>query len=61
MKMVEISGRSLCFILGLSFAGGVLLGYKIKSWRLKYLQAKRDYLAHRLRDTQKKIDVTATS
>jgi len=58
---MEISGRSLCLLMGLSFAGGVLLGYKIKSWRMKYLQAKRDYFQRRLRDTQKKIDVAVTS
>jgi len=59
--MVEISGRSLCLLMCLSFAGGVLLGYKIKSWHMKYLQAKRDYLQRRLRDTQKKIDIAVTS
>jgi len=59
--MVEVSGRLLCVMLGLSFAGGVLLGYQIKSWRIKYLQAKRDFFQRRLRDTQKQINVAVTS
>jgi len=59
--MAEISNRLLYLLMGISFAGGVVLGYKIKSWRMKYLQAKRDYLQRRLRDTQKKIDVAVTS
>jgi len=59
--MAEISNRVLYLLMSLSFAGGVLLGYKLKSWRMKYLQTKRDYLQRRLRDTQKKIDVAVTS
>jgi len=59
--MAEISNRVLCLLMSLSFAGGVLLGYKIKTWRMKYLQTKRDYLQRRLRDTQKQIDVAVTS
>ena len=59
--MADISKRVLYLLMGLSFAGGVLLGYKIKSWRMKYLQTKRDYLQRRLRDTQKQIDVAVTS
>ena len=59
--MVEVSGRLLCFLMGISFAGGVLLGYKLKSWRMKYLQTKRDYLQRRLRDTQQQINVAVTS
>ena len=59
--MADISKRVLYLLMGLSFAGGVLLGYKIKSWRMKYLQTKRDYLQRRLRDTQKQIDVSVTS
>jgi len=59
--MAEISTRLLCLLMGVSFAGGIVLGYKLKSWRMKYLQTKRDYLQRRLRDTQKKIDVAITS
>ena len=59
--MADISNRLLCLLMGISFAGGVLLGYKMKSWRLKYLQAKRDYLRRRLGDAERKIDVAVTS
>jgi len=59
--MAEVSNRLLLLLMGVSFGCGVFLGYKIKTWRMKYLQTKRDYLQRRLRDTQKQIDVAVTS
>jgi hypothetical protein len=44
-------------MLALSFVSGVFVGYKIKSLRVKYLQTKRDYLARKLVEAQKKVDV----
>ena len=55
--MADISGRTLCALVTLSFFGGVVVGYRIKAWRVRYLQLKRDNLVRRLIDTQKKIDV----
>jgi hypothetical protein len=57
--MAEYSGRSVCFMLAVSFVSGVILGYKIKSWRIKYLQAKRDYFKKKVFETQRQIDVTS--
>jgi len=59
--MAEVSNRLLLLLMGVSFASGVFLGYEMKTWRMKYLQTKRDYLQRRLRDTQKQIDVAVTS
>ena len=50
------SGKSFAVWMGLSFIAGILIGYKIKGLRIKYLQAKRKYLERKLAETRKKID-----
>ena len=53
------SGKSFAVWMGLSFFAGILIGYKIKGLRIKYLQAKRKYLEKKLAETRKKIDCEA--
>lgn len=53
------SGKSFAVWMGLSFFVGILIGYKIKGLRIKYLQAKRKYLEKKLAETRKKIDCEA--
>lgn len=57
---MELSGKSLCLLMTISFVSGLFVGYKVKSLRVKYLQAKRDGLARKLVEAQKKVDL-ATS
>ena len=39
-----------------SFFGGVFIGYKLKGWRIQWLQRRRARLANKLADTQKEIE-----
>ena len=55
-SMAEVSGRTLAVLLGISFCAGCFAGYKIKSWRVRYLRDKRDILARKLVKTQNQID-----
>ena len=54
--MAQMSGKALAVYLGLTFCFGVIVGYKLKSWRIRYLQTKRDYLTNKIMDTQAKIE-----
>ena len=56
---MSTSGKSFAVWMGLSFIAGILIGYKIKGLRIKYLQAKRKYLERKLAETRKKIDCEA--
>ena len=53
------SGKSFGVWMGLSFLAGILIGYKLKGLRIKYLQAKRNYLQKKVAEVQKKIDYEA--
>ena len=53
------SGKSFAVWMGLSFLAGILIGYKLKGLRIKYLQAKRNYLQKKVAEVQKKIDYEA--
>ena len=55
--MAEVSGRQLTVMASLAFLGGVFVGWKLKTWRVKYLQAKRNYLAKKSVETQRQIDM----
>jgi len=57
VKIMELSSKSFGFFLTLSFLGGIFVGYKIKSLRVKYLQTRRDFLARQLIEAQKKVDI----
>jgi len=39
-----------------SFFCGVFIGYKLKGWRIQWLQRRRARLANKLADTQKEIE-----
>lgn len=41
----------------LSFFCGVFVGYKIKGWRIEWLQRRRSRLANKLLETQKEIEL----
>ena len=56
----HLNEKELAVYLGLSFACGLLVGYQFKSWRLKYLKAKRDYLQRKMVETQKKLNQAAS-
>ena len=56
LSMAGISGKTTSFLLVLSFAAGVAIGYKLKSWRIRYLRDKRGRLAAKLLKTQGQIE-----
>lgn len=56
MATMQVQDKELALYLALSFACGMLIGYQFKSWRLKYLKAKRDYLQRKMAETQKKLN-----
>ena len=60
MTSYTVSDKALAVYLGISFVLGTIFGYKLKTWRLKYLQAKRDYFRKKALQTQTKIDAAAT-
>jgi len=39
-----------------AFVAGFIWGYQVKSWRLQYLKAKKDYLARKLNETENKLN-----
>ena len=57
MKMADVSSKSTTILMGLSFLCGIFVGYKIKSWRVKYLKTKREFLADQMVETQRKINI----
>ena len=59
--MADNNSKLLLTVAGLSFAAGVFVGWKIKTWRVKYLEAKRDFLARKSRETQEQIDYATGS
>lgn len=44
----------------LSFAVGVVVGYKAKEYRIKWTRRKRDKLLAKLNDTQKQLEVLSS-
>ena len=58
--MAEVSGKSISLACSVTFLFGVFVGWKLKGWRLRYLKAKRDYMARRMIDTQNQIDATTS-
>jgi uncharacterized membrane-anchored protein YitT (DUF2179 family) len=43
-----------------TFLVGFVFGYKAKEWRIKWLRRRRNRLASKLVETQKKLEVIAT-
>ena len=58
--MAQITGKQLSVYLGLSFLCGIFVGYKLKAWRIKYLQTKRDFMARKMMDAQKQLNAATT-
>ena len=44
-----------------TFVVGFVCGYKAKEWRIKWIKWRRDRLASKLAETQKKLEVITTS
>ena len=55
LKMVQLEGKAVTVSIGAAFLLGFILGWKSKEMRLKYLKAKRDYLARKAQETHDKI------
>ena len=54
---MEVSGKSVSVWMGISFLLGVMVGYKLKAWRVQYLQTKRDFLRKKTIEAQKQVDL----
>jgi hypothetical protein len=59
--MTEVSSGKLKAALILTFVTGFVLGYKAKEWRIKWMKWRRDRLAAKLVETQKKLEVLIIS
>ncbi|CAI9601133.1 unnamed protein product [Staurois parvus] len=56
--MIEVSERSFCAALLLSFTAGVLVGWQANRQRRRYLDWKKKRLHDKLVETQKKLDLS---
>lgn len=59
--MTELSSVTVKATIILTFVAGFMLGYKAKEWRIKWMKWRRDKLATKLAETQKKLEVIITS
>ena len=59
--MEEVSLGTAKTIAFVTFMVGFFCGYKAKEWRIKWMRWRRDLLANKLAETQKKLDVITTS
>ena len=60
MNMAQVEGKFLAVSLGLTFLTGVFVGWKLKAWHIKYLQAKRDYMKNRFIAAQEKLNAASS-
>ena len=56
--MADGQTKAVMAVAGISFLTGIFVGYKLKTWRVKYLETKRDYLARKALEAQKQIDLS---
>jgi hypothetical protein len=61
LVMAEVSSGTAKAFAFLTFVVGFLFGYKAKEWRIKWMKWRRDRLASKLAETQKKLEVITTS
>jgi len=54
---VTLSATSLSVVLGVTLSLGVLVGYKIKSWRIEWLKRRRERLQRKIQQTQAEIEM----
>jgi hypothetical protein len=55
--MTELSSVTVKATIMLSFVAGFMLGYKAKEWKIKWMKWRRDKLATKLAETQKKLEI----
>jgi uncharacterized membrane protein YciS (DUF1049 family) len=58
-ELLHVTPRTLLFLLGVSFFGGTCFGWFLKSYRLKYLKMKRDFLERKFNEAQKRLQDSA--
>ena len=61
LVMAEVSSGTAKAIAVVTFVVGFVFGYKAKEWRIKWMRWRRDRLASKLVETQKKLEVITTS
>ena len=61
LGMAEVSSGTAKAIAILTFLAGFVCGYKAKEWRIKWTRWRRDRLALKLVETQKKLEIITTS
>jgi hypothetical protein len=59
--MAEVFSGTAKAVAFVTFVVGFVLGYKAKEWRIKWMRWRRDRLASKLAETQKKLEVVTTS
>jgi hypothetical protein len=59
--MADLSSVTVKTTIILTFVAGFMLGYKAKEWRIKWMKWKRDKLATKLVETQRKLEGMITS
>lgn len=42
--------------LSAAFLAGFVCGYQVKTWRLRYLKFKKDYLSRKLNDAENRLN-----
>lgn len=60
MASDSVPAKHALLIAGLSFAVGVFVGYKMKTYRLRYLQWKKQKLLTQLNKTCEDINIAVT-
>jgi hypothetical protein len=60
-NVTEVSSGKFSASLILTFVTGLVLGYKAKEWRIKWMKWRRNRLAAKLVEAQKKLEVLIIS
>lgn len=57
----RVSGKSALIFSGITFILGVIVGYKLKGLRIRYLKSKQERLLSRLQKTSEDIRLATSS
>lgn len=56
MVLQSTESKTITIVASITFIAGFICGYQVKSWRLKYLRAKKEYLMRRLNTTENQLN-----
>lgn len=61
MPSIDIQSKTGLVLMGTAFAAGTVLGWYLKTWRLQWLSAKRDFFARKAKKAQDEMEGKSNS